>query len=168
MVFIIGASRLYPALEKLGQEEKTLKKHNIFTLPWLGLKYYSKNPRKVVKNLLAEELKGKNELVIWHDVLNSSISAHASNSNLPLIIFELLKELNSCNDWLRGLVYCPLDRTSDIFNIFNQKDFSTMNIVKDLNFFDKTEKTWFVEAVESRIPVPRIRIQNTLSKCRLS
>ena len=47
-------------------------------------------------------------------------SEHLNNGNRPLNFSELLKELNSCTDRLRALVYCRRDRTPDTFIILKQ------------------------------------------------
>ena len=87
------------------------------------LNYYPKNPKKVVQTLLEEKLKSKTELVIWHEVLNSSIFAFENNGNRLLSSFELLKRLNSCTDRLRALLYCPGDRTSNNFILLKQQNY---------------------------------------------
>ena len=92
-----------------------------FTLMGLGSKSYSENPKKVVQKILAEKLKEKTELIIWHDDLSTSISAHISNGNRPPNFSELPRELKSCNDRLRTLVYSPRDRTPDISNLLKQQ-----------------------------------------------
>ena len=139
MLFVIGAISLHRALETLNPE-KTLKKFNTFTVPEHSLNYYSKNPEKVVQNLVAEELQDKTELISWHDVLKNSFSAHASNNNRPLSNIEVLQELNFCTDRLQALVYCQRDRNPDSFNLLKQHEILTMSIVKNVISLKKKTK----------------------------
>ena len=80
MVFILAASSLNHALETLSTEEKTRYDDKIFSIPGLSLNKNTKNPRKIVQNLFSKDLKEKNNIVIWHDVLNNSISRHESKN----------------------------------------------------------------------------------------
>ena len=74
MVFILAASSLHHALETLNPDAKEQFKVKTYTIPGLSLNPNTKNPRKIVQNLLAKDLKDKKDIVIWHDALNNSIS----------------------------------------------------------------------------------------------
>ena len=80
MVFILGASSLHHALETLPTEENSFLKEKIYTIPGLSLNNRAKNPQKIVQNLLQNDFAEKTEIVIWHDVLNNSLSKHKSNN----------------------------------------------------------------------------------------
>ena len=62
MVFIVAASSLHHALETLTTEEKEHFKDKIYTTPGLSLNPNTKNPRKIVQNLLSKDLKDKGTL----------------------------------------------------------------------------------------------------------
>ena len=103
MVFIVGASSLYHALE-------TLK------------------PQRGVQNFPEIELKDKTEVTeigIGQDFLKKSSSKLVSNSNRPISTTELLEELNFCGHCPRAQVFCQRDRTLDIFEFLEQKHFLT-------------------------------------------
>ena len=92
MVFILAASSVDHALETLPSEKRNQYEEKIFSIPGLSLNPKTKNPRKIVQNLLSKDLKEKNDVVIWHDVLNNSISRHDSNNYQALTVSQLIDE----------------------------------------------------------------------------
>ena len=58
MVFILAASSLHHALETLTREEKE-QFNKIYSIPGLSLNPKTKNPKKVVQNLLSKDLAEK-------------------------------------------------------------------------------------------------------------
>ena len=64
--------------------------------------------------MLLKDFAEKNEIVIWHDVLNNSLSKHKSNIFRASSVSEILDILQSLQNKLRALVYCHRIRTPDI------------------------------------------------------
>ena len=137
MVFILGASSLHHALETLPTEENSFLKEKIYTIPGLSLNNHAKNPQKIVQNLLLKDFAEKNEIVIWHDVLNNSLSKHKSNNFRALFVSELLDILRSLENKLRALVYCHRLRTPDISDILKTQSIPVFRIEF---LFDKKTK----------------------------
>ena len=106
MVFILAASSLHHAIETLNPDEKEHFNDKIYTIPGLSLNPLTKNPKKIVQNLLSNDLKDKNNIVIWHDVLNNSISRHNSNNFCALSVSELIEILKSIQKKLFGVLVC--------------------------------------------------------------
>ena len=135
MVFILAASSLDHALETLTREKRDQYKERIFSIPGLSLNPNTKNPRKIVWNLLSKDLEEKNNVVIWHDVLNNSISRHDRNNFQELTVSQLIDELKTIQDKLWALVYCQRYRTPYIFDALNElktdHNIEVFNIVKD-------------------------------------
>ena len=115
MVFILAASSLHHAIETLTPDEKERYESKIFSIPGLSLNPNTKNPKKIVQNLLSKDLKDKKDIVIWHDVLNNSISKHDSNNFRALSVLDLIETLKNLQDKLCALVYCQRNRTPYIF-----------------------------------------------------
>ena len=90
MVFIVGASSVDHALDTLNFENRKTYKEKIFSNPGLSLNPNTKNPQKIVQNLLSKDLAEKTDIIIWHDVLNNSISKHESNHYRALTVPQLL------------------------------------------------------------------------------
>ena len=104
MLFIIAASSLDHALETLTPEKREQYKEKTFSIPGLSVNPHTKNPQKIVQNLLSKDLKDKNNIVIWHDVINNSISRHDSNNFNALSVHDLIEVLKSLQDKLSSLV----------------------------------------------------------------
>ena len=119
MVFILAASSLDHALESLTREKRDQYKERIFSIPGLSLNPITKNPIKNVENLLSKDLKEKYNIVIWHDVLNNSISRHESNKFQALTKPQLIDVLKALQNKLSALVYCQRHRTPNIFEDLN-------------------------------------------------
>ena len=87
----------------------------VFSIPGLSLNPNTKNPKKIVQNLLSKDLKDKKDIVICYDVLNNSISKHDSKNCRSLTVLDLVETLKNLQDKLCALVYCQRNRTSYIF-----------------------------------------------------
>ena len=135
MVFIKAASSLHHALETLTPEEKIRYKEKIYSIPGLSLNPHTKNPKKIVQNLLSKDLKDKNNVVIWHDVINNSISRLNSNNFNSLYVPDLIDVLRSLQDKISSLVYCHRSRTPYIFDALNvletDHNIKVFNVVRD-------------------------------------
>ena len=131
MVFILGASSLHHALDKVTPEKTKAFNEKIYTIPGLSLNNHAKNPQKIVQNLLQKDFAEKTEIVIWHDVLNNSLSKHKSNNFRALSVSELLEILQSLENKLRALVYCHRIRTPDISDVLKTQNVPVFRIETD-------------------------------------
>ena len=151
MVFIIAASSLDHALETLSPEKRDQYKEKIFSIPGLSLNPHTKNPKKNVQNLLSKDLKDKNNVVIWHDVINNSISRHDSNNFNALSVPDLIDVLKSLQDKISSLVYCHRFRTPYIFDALNvletDHNIKVFNVVKDFISSVKAKKSRVTEKI---------------------
>ena len=95
----------------------------------------TKNPREIVQNLLSKDLKEKNNVVIWHDVLNNSISRHNSYNFQAKTVSLFIDELNAVQDKFCTLVYCQSYRTPYSFDALNvlktDHNIEVLSILKD-------------------------------------
>ena len=69
--------------------------------------------------------------MIWHDVLNNSLSKHKSNNFRALSVSQLLDILRSLENKLRALVYCHRIRTPDISDILKTQSIPVFRIETD-------------------------------------
>ena len=95
MVNILAASSVDHALDTLNRESRKNYREKIFSIRGLSVNHYLKNPKKIVQNMLSKGLVEKNDYVIWHDVLNNSVSKHESNNYRALTVPQLLEKLKS-------------------------------------------------------------------------
>ena len=164
MVFILGASSLDHALETLTLEEKTQYNEKVFSIPGLSLNKNTKNPRKIVQNLLSRDLKDKKDIVIWHDVLNNSISKHDSNNFRALSVLDLIKTLESLQDKLCALVYCQRYRTPHIFEelkvLQTDHNIKVFSIVKDFISVKKQKDPEILKQFKALHQSPELELKN--------
>ena len=164
MVFILAASSLHHAIETLTPDEKEHFKDKIYTIPGLSLNPNTKNPRKIVQNLLSKDLKDKKDIVIWHDVLNNSISKHDSNNFRALSELDLIEIVKNLQDKLCALVYCQRNRTPYIFEELKvlQTDhcIKVFSIVKDFVSVKKQKDPEFLKNFKALHQSPELELKN--------
>ena len=132
MVFILVASSLHHAIKTLLQALQEHYKKGIFLLPGLSLNPNAVIVRKTAQFQLSHFLRDKKRLVIWHDVVNNSISRHRSNNNKPLTPSQLIAVLEEYQDRIEAIVYCPREGTPDIYDQLTRSTQVTIHIVKDI------------------------------------
>ena len=164
MVFILAASSLHHVLETLSPEQKDRFKDKTYTIPGLSLNPNTKNPKKVVQNLLSKDLKDKKDIVIWHDVLNNSISKHDSNNFRALSVFDLIETLKNLQDKLRALVYCQRNRTPYIFDelkvLQTDHNIKVFSIVKDFISVKKQKDPEILKQFKALHQSPELELKN--------
>ena len=164
MVFILAASSLHHALETLTREEQEQFKEKTYTIPGLSLNPNTKNPKKIVQNLLSKDLKDKKDIVIWHDVLNNSISKHDSNNFRALSVLDLIITLKNLQDKLCALVYCQRNRTPYIFEELKvlqaDHDINVFSIVKDFISVKKQKDPEILKQFKALHQSPELELKN--------
>ena len=164
MVFILAASSLHHALETLTPNEKERYESKIVSIPGLSLNPNTKNPKKIVQNLLSKDLKLKKDIVIWHDVLNNSISKHDSNNFRALSVLDLIKTLKSLQDKLCALVYCQRYRTPHIFEelkvLQTDHNIKVFSIVKDFISVKKQKDPEILKQFKALHQSPELELKN--------
>ena len=145
------------------KKEINIKK-KIFSIPGLSLNPHTKNPRKIVQNLLSKDLKDKNNVVIWHDVINNSISRHDSNNFNALSVPDLIDVLISLQDKLSSLVSCHRFRTPYIFDALNvlETDYNikVFNVVKDFISSKKQKNPKLLKKFRALHQSPELELKN--------
>ena len=81
MVYVIRASSLRRAVDKAPSTLRKAIQGKVFAVPGLSLQPTAKNPKKQLEHLLETSLENRTNIVIWHDLLNNSLSPHKSNGN---------------------------------------------------------------------------------------
>ena len=161
MVFILAASSLHHAIKTLTPDEKKHFDDKIYTIPGLSLNPLTKNPKKIVQNLLSKDLKDKKDIVIWHDVLNNSISKHDSNNFRALSVLDLIKTLK---DKLCALVYCQRYRTPHIFEelkvLQTDHNIKVFSIVKDFISVKKQKDPEILKQFKALHQSPELELKN--------
>ena len=81
MVYVIGASSLRRAIDKAPTSIRKSIQGKVFAVPGLSFHPTAKNPNKQLQNLLKKGLKSCKKIVIWHALVNNSLSSHRNNGN---------------------------------------------------------------------------------------
>ena len=112
---IAAASSLYQSLKDLEQEERRETQQKIYAVLGLSLNPNTLNRGKDLRVLLDLQPLASKQIIIWHDVLNNSISSHRTINYTPCTLDELLAYLQSKRRQNSGIVYCRRTGTPDIF-----------------------------------------------------
>ena len=164
MVFIVAASSVDHALDTLNPENRKTYNEKIFSFPGLSLNPNTKNHRKIVQKLLSKDLSEKTDIVIWHDVLNNSLSKHESNNFRPLTVSQLLDILKTFENKLRALVYCHRFRTPNILlslkEIEKTTNIKVFSIVDDFISTRKQKDPDFLKQLKAIHQSPEIELKH--------
>ena len=104
----------------------------MFSLPGLSLNPFAVSERKTVQYQLNNVFRHKTEVIIWHDAVNNSLTSHRINNYRALAFFELSKKLESYQTRLKATVYCPRNKSPNIFGFLKQRDVVTIHVLIDL------------------------------------
>ena len=132
MVFILAASSLHHAIQTAPQVTQNRYKRNVYALPGLSFNPNALKIRKTAQFQLSHFFHDKKRLVIWHDVVNNSLSRHRSNDNKPLTPSQLIAVLENYQERIEAIVYCPREGTPDISDQLKCSTLVTIHLVKDI------------------------------------
>ena len=132
MVFILGASSLFHAINSLPKGTQNRYKSSVFSLPGLSLNLFAVNERKTVQYQLDNVFRHKTDVIIWHDSINNSLISHRTNKFRALAYSELSKVLESYQARLKAIVYCPQNGAPNIFGFLKQTNVLTIHVLIDL------------------------------------
>ena len=86
--------------------------------------------RKTAQFQLSQFFRDKKRLVIWHDVVNNSLSRHRSNNNKPLTPSQLIAVLEEYQERIEAISYCPREGTPDTYDQLKRSTLITIHIVR--------------------------------------
>ena len=132
MVFILGASSLFHAINSLPKNSQNWYTSTVFSLPGLSLNPFAVNYRKTVHYQLDNVFQYKSYIIIWHDAINNSLTSHRTNNYRELALPELATVLEHYQDRLKAIVYCPRNGAPNIFGFLKQTSIVTLHVVTDL------------------------------------
>ena len=133
MVHILAASSLHLAVKSVQYSEKKELQTKITTVP--GLSFYSntKNRLKNAQNLLVKgRLSTRTDIVLWHDLINNSISNPKSKNYRPSSAQELTNNLTMNNNKFKAQVYCQQTGTHDFLKELLSTRILVLRVTKHL------------------------------------
>ena len=104
MVFILAASSLHHVIKTLPQALQDHYKKRIYALPGLSFNPNAVKVRKTAQYQLNQFFRENKRLVMWHDVVNNSLSRHRSNNNKPLTPSQVIAVLEKYQERIEALV----------------------------------------------------------------
>ena len=127
-MFIFGASSLAAAVNTLPGGVFQRRRH-LTALPGLHLIQSSaKFPQKTLQHQLRLDLRFQSnntqhcrpKIIIWHNVINNSLTPHSSNFNSPMSPTALIQELRALPCDIAAIVYCQRKGSPDVFQLLRQ------------------------------------------------
>ena len=125
MLKIIVASSLYNSIEELKIKLRKQLRELVHTGPDFSLNPESVKKSKVVYNYLKSKELRNTRIILWHDLINNTITPHKSNNYQPQSVNQLVASLRSLTN-LCGIVYWQPTGSPNIFEgfrSFRQKTF---------------------------------------------
>ena len=133
MIIVTGASSLKRALQNLDFDNRNPLGNSITAIPSLSLNPYVQSDTLKLSLLLDHGIpKNTNQLVIWHDILNNSLTPHKSNNNTALTPKELATELLKYKSRITALVYCERIGAPHAFDDLRDQDFIVIRVTENL------------------------------------
>ena len=139
-MLIFGASSFAAAIQSLPGGVFRRRQH-LTALPGLHLNHLSaKFPHKTLQYQLhylqrlhhtTTQPPSRLKVIIWHDVINNSLSPHSSNYHHPLSPQALLHTLSALPCDIVAIVYCQRNGSPDVFHLL-QQSFLVLHPVKHL------------------------------------
>ena len=139
MINVIRANYLKRALQNLAFDNRNTLRNYITAIPSSSLKPYAQSYTLKLFFLLDHGiLKKTNQLVIWHDILNNSLTPHKSNNNTALTPRELAIELLKFKSLKTALGYCERIGAPHAFDYLRDRDSIVIRSTENL-LSQKTE-----------------------------
>ena len=119
------------------QELQDHFKKGIYALPGLNFNPNAVKVRKTAQFQSSHSFRDTNMLVIWHDVVSSSLSRHRRNNkklltpSQPIAVLESIAAYCSMKS-IEAIVYCLREGNPDIYNQLKRSTLLTIHIVKDI------------------------------------
>ena len=134
MVFILGASNIDRTLRNLDVNTRRRLRLDVLGVPSLSFNGNNSKPETTVQYQINNLPVGRREdIVIWHDVINNSLSAHKSNGNRPLTVQQLLNEIILIRHRIVAIVYVQRDGTPSVFRrLIAETGLLVLHIIDDI------------------------------------
>ena len=133
MIYVVGASSLEKAVRSIQYKSRKLDGSRITATPGLTFNPLSCNPLKNLQKLLPKRILAKKQnLVIWHDIINNTLSVHWKNQTPPLSPQDLVKLLDNYRNRISAIIYCQRLGTPDAYRQLKTSGIPIINLKKNL------------------------------------
>ena len=157
MVFIVAASCLDRAINAADRSIRLSIHRRSFSVPGLSFNPRSESKFKDLGFLLDRgSLKYRKNFVLWHDVINNSITSHRSNNNEPCGIGELTEILKKHEHRFSAILYCRRMGTENIFDELRSLGILIVDVKRRFLSKRKQKKMYFKTELLKLHPSPAI------------
>ena len=162
MVFIIAASSLHHSVNTLPLTLQKRLDDTFEAVPGLSFNLNANNRQKTVQYLLSNSAKCMIEknFIIWHDVINNSLSKHRSNNDNPLTPESLIKLLEEYKNKISAIIYVHLQNTPNIYGRLVETGILTINVIKHLISKRKASNKELIRKLKLIHPPAFLEIKN--------
>lgn len=106
-MYLIGASSLNNTFGKLHYEDREIFFGRSYAISGLSFNESATFlPKKLQFLLNNGRLRRAKNIIIWHDIINNSLTPHNTNKNRPCSIPELIEIILQYKNRISGIVYC--------------------------------------------------------------
>ena len=127
----------------------------VFAVPWLRFHPTPKNPYKQLQHLLRKGLKSCKKIVIWHVLVNNSLSSHRSNSNQNCPPDVFLKLLEPFRHQISVIIYNQRIGTPNIHKKLVEASYLTISPKQHLLSNRKKRSAEFSQELRKLHPLER-------------
>ena len=131
-MFTLAASLLHHSLKVLSLASQKRVSQSCIAITGLSFNHNAENVRKTCQYQLDHYLFSRNDIVIWHDAVNNSISRHRTNNFNALTPNQLKKILLNYKFNIHAIVYCKRVGTEDNYSKLKESGILVIKIVTDL------------------------------------
>ena len=134
MVFIVAASSLHHSVNTLPLTLQKSIDDTFKAVPGLSFNLNTNNRQKTVQYLLSNSPKCmvESNFIIWHDVINNSLSKYRTNNDNPLTPESLIKILEEYKNKISAGIYVHRQNTPNIYGRLVETGILTINVTKNL------------------------------------
>ena len=134
MVYVIGASSLRYAVDDSPFRLRRRLLARTFATPGLSFNPNARNYLKNLDNLLSTGcLRHRADIVIWHDLINNTLSSHRSNNYNACSVQQLLHILTRHRHRIAAIVYIQREKTPYVFRQLCSSGFLILPVGKLLS-----------------------------------
>ena len=130
MLKIIAASSLYNSIGELQIKLRKQLRELVHAGPGFSLNPESVNKSKDVYNYLKSEELRDTRIILWHDLINNTITPHKSNNYQPQSVNQLVASLRSLTNL--DIVYCQHTGSPNIFEDLRTLDCPIIQVTTDI------------------------------------
>lgn len=140
IILLVGASSLEKTLKRYPYVHQRYERSVKITTPsgpirsipikFLAIPGLSVNP-KAPLHLQRSDIPTGASVILWHDVINNTITKHPKKRHIPLTADQLVVQLEAIPN-LSGIVYIQREGANNIFPALVKSRFPTVHITRDL------------------------------------